>query len=135
MLPVRDLATHARRMVAVARERAPGITRAAWARTQVVGRAAWAHRPADEVIAAWGAGIVVAGIVVRAGGGVYVSLAGVVLLMAPAYGAVFWLIHERQAGRDAAEEATRTSRAAYRKAQAIEDHLDADTPPTGRHAR
>jgi hypothetical protein len=74
------------------------------------------------------------GLAIATSNGLYVTVPAACILVAPLYAGLFWLIFERQAGKDDAEEATRVSRAAYRKARAIEEHIDGVEPPaTGRH--
>lgn len=81
--------------------------------------------------------------------GLSVPLGAALVLAVPAYVALFWLIYERQAGKDAVDDATRRSIAAYRKSvkteeqavalrravQALTDHLTGANTPKGRHHR
>lgn len=99
-----------------------------------IARAVWRFAAQDKVIGVWTI-LLAAVIVARAGRGVVVTLGGLLVIVTPAYAALFWLIHERQAGRDAADEATSTSRAAARRTKALEEYFDDATPSTGRHGR
>lgn len=82
-------------------------------------------------------------------GGRFVTLTGLSIAVVPAYVTLFWLIFERQAGKDAVDDATRRSIAAYRRARtteeqadalrqavaALTEHLTGDNTPKGRHHR
>lgn len=135
MIHVGDIATTVRGFVADAARAVADMTATARARVAPAARWLWAHRPNGDVAIGIWALTLAAVIIMRATPGTFVSIGGAFFIALPAYCAVFWLIHERQAAKDEAEEATRTAREALRTAAAVAAMFDDDAPPTGRHAR
>lgn len=89
-------------------------------RTPAIARAAWRFAAQDKVIGVWTI-VLAAVIVARAGRGVVVTLGGLLVVVTPAYAALFWLIHDHQREKD--------------RTDAHERELDHSTPSTGRHSR